>query len=220
MRLFVEINVGKEPVPDETTIYEFRHLMEKNNLGDELFCLVNIYRAENGLKVNRGTIVADTIINAPSRPRIKISYATLICIRLVKGTNGTLVCRRVSVMTAKPSRSTLLSSLPRMSMARRYWAIYCMEMKAMTGAIQPIPAYTGQKETLYQDASAAKEFTQKKGSRHRQLTTAEGTANRHKTKIHSRVEHVFTVIKRRFGINKVRYHGLIKMHTVSLQSVY
>ena len=31
------IDLGKEPVPDETTICKFRHLMEKNNLGGELF---------------------------------------------------------------------------------------------------------------------------------------------------------------------------------------
>ena len=33
MRLFVGIDLGKEPVPDETTICKFRHLMEKHNLG-------------------------------------------------------------------------------------------------------------------------------------------------------------------------------------------
>lgn len=49
MRLFVGIDLGSEPVPDETTICNFRHLMEKNNLGDELFCLANVYLVENGI---------------------------------------------------------------------------------------------------------------------------------------------------------------------------
>jgi IS5 family transposase len=71
MRLFVGIDLGNEPVPDETTICNFRHLMERNNLGDELFRLVNVYLAENGLKVNRGTIVDATIINAPSSTKNK-----------------------------------------------------------------------------------------------------------------------------------------------------
>ena len=35
MRHFVGIDLGREPVPDETTICKFRHLMEKRNLGDE-----------------------------------------------------------------------------------------------------------------------------------------------------------------------------------------
>ena len=41
MRQFVDIDLGKEPVPDETTILNFRHLMERYNLGDEMFRLVN-----------------------------------------------------------------------------------------------------------------------------------------------------------------------------------
>jgi transposase, IS5 family len=71
MRQFVGIDLGREPVPDETTICKFRHLMERHNLGDELFRLVNVYLEENGLKVSRGTIVDATIINAPSSTKNK-----------------------------------------------------------------------------------------------------------------------------------------------------
>ena len=71
MRLFVGIDLGKEPVPDETTICKFRHLMEKHNLGDELFRLVNVYLSENGLKVSPGTIVDASIINAPTPTKNK-----------------------------------------------------------------------------------------------------------------------------------------------------
>ena len=39
--------------------------MEHHNLGGELFQLVNVYLEENGLKLNRGTIVDATIIDAP-----------------------------------------------------------------------------------------------------------------------------------------------------------
>nr|WP_241087220.1 transposase [Candidatus Vondammii sp. HM_W22] len=55
MSKLVSIDLGNEPVPDETTIGNFRHLMERNNLGDELFRLVNVYLAENGMKLNRET---------------------------------------------------------------------------------------------------------------------------------------------------------------------
>ena len=49
-----------------------------------------------------------------------------------------------------------------------------------------------------------------KGSRYRKLTKAEQSANRYKSKIRSRVEHVFGVMKRQFGFTKVRYRGLDK----------
>ena len=71
MRTFVGIDLGREPVPDETTILNFRHLMEHHNLGDELFRLVNVYLEDNGMKVARGTIVDATIINAPSSTKDK-----------------------------------------------------------------------------------------------------------------------------------------------------
>ena len=71
MRQFVGIDLGEEPAPDETTIYKFRHLMERHNLGDRLFYMVNQYLKENGLKVSRGTIVDASIINAPSSTKNK-----------------------------------------------------------------------------------------------------------------------------------------------------
>ena len=65
MRNFVGIDLGREPAPDETTICKVRHLMEKHNLGDQLFHLVNDYLKENGQQVSRGTIVDASIITAP-----------------------------------------------------------------------------------------------------------------------------------------------------------
>lgn len=66
MRVFVGIDLGAEPAPDETTICKFRHVLETHNLGEQLFALVRKYLAENGLKVAGGTIVDATIIAAPS----------------------------------------------------------------------------------------------------------------------------------------------------------
>ncbi|KFI19186.1 transposase [Nitrosococcus oceani C-27] len=63
--------MGNEPVPDETTLCSFCHLMERNNLGDELFPVVNVCLTENGMKLNRGTMVDATIINAPSSTKNK-----------------------------------------------------------------------------------------------------------------------------------------------------
>jgi IS5 family transposase len=76
-----------------------------------------------------------------------------------------------------------------------------------------------QKEALNHYVSLAKEFTQKKASRYRQLTKAEQSANRHKSKIRSTVEHVFGVMKRQCGFAKDRNGGLIRMLTVYLPNV-
>ena len=66
MRRFVGIDLGREAVPDETTILHFRHLLERRHLAKALFDRVNAYLAERGLRVAGGTIVDATIIAAPS----------------------------------------------------------------------------------------------------------------------------------------------------------
>ena len=66
MRQFVGIDLGHEPVPDETTICKFRHLLESHQLGEQLFAGIDTYLAAHGMKVSRGTIVDATIISAPS----------------------------------------------------------------------------------------------------------------------------------------------------------
>ena len=65
LRHFVGIDLGREPVPDETTICKFRHLLEAHQVGAQLFARIGEYLAEQGLQVNRGTIVDATIISAP-----------------------------------------------------------------------------------------------------------------------------------------------------------
>jgi IS5 family transposase len=71
MRQFAGIDLGDEAARDETTICKFRHLMERHNLGDPLFHLVNQCLHEKGLKVNRGTIVDASIITAPASTQNK-----------------------------------------------------------------------------------------------------------------------------------------------------
>lgn len=66
MRRFVGIDLGRERVPDETTICKFRHLLEQHDLERGLFEQVHRHLERQGMKVSRGTIVDATIINAPS----------------------------------------------------------------------------------------------------------------------------------------------------------
>jgi IS5 family transposase len=213
MRQFVGIDLGKEPVPDETTILNFRHLMERHNLGDEMFRLVNVYLAENGLKVNRGTIVDATIIDAPTSTKNKDKARDPDMHQTRKGNqwyfgmkahigvdNQTKLIHSIAVTAANVHDSQLLGDL-----------LHGDETRVWGDS-----AYTGQKKLLYEKSPDAKDFTQKKGSRYRKLTEAEQSANRYKSKTRSRVEHVFGVMKRQFGFTKVRYRGLDK----NAQSVF
>ena len=54
------------PLPDETTIMNFRHLLERHGSGGTLFGAINAHLAAQGHRLQTGTIVDASIIAAPS----------------------------------------------------------------------------------------------------------------------------------------------------------
>lgn len=55
-----------ERVPDETTILNFRRLLEKYELAGCILAVINGYLGDRGLALRQGTIVDATLIHAPS----------------------------------------------------------------------------------------------------------------------------------------------------------
>ncbi|MAY36392.1 MAG: IS5/IS1182 family transposase [Spongiibacteraceae bacterium] len=207
MRTFARIDLGEEPVPDETTICKFRHLMERHNLGDQLFYLVNQYLQENGLKVNRGTIVDASIINAPSSTKNKKKQRDPEMHQTRKGNqwyfgmkahvgvdSKTKLIHHVVATAANVHDSVVLGDLLHGD-ERRVWGD---------------SAYTGKGDVIADHAPKARDFTQRKGSRHVILSDSERLKNRSKSKVRAKVEHVFGVMKGQFGFTKARYKGLSK----------
>lgn len=66
MRAFAGLDAGVDAIPDETTILNFRHLLEGNGLAAAIFAEVNGLLAERGLLLRQGTLVDATLIAAPS----------------------------------------------------------------------------------------------------------------------------------------------------------
>ena len=65
MRRFARLS-GLDNVPDETTILNFRRLLETHGLAESIFERVNAHLARKGQSLKAGTIVDATIIAAPS----------------------------------------------------------------------------------------------------------------------------------------------------------
>jgi len=55
-----------ERIPDETTILNFRRLLEKHQLAAGILAVINGYLGDRGLSLRQGTIVDATLIHAPS----------------------------------------------------------------------------------------------------------------------------------------------------------
>ena len=65
VRRFAGLSLA-EALPDETTILNFRHLLERHELGKGLLDEINAHLESQGLRLREGTIVDASIIEAPS----------------------------------------------------------------------------------------------------------------------------------------------------------
>ena len=90
-RDFCHVDLGREGVPDATTLLNFRHLLETHQLGAAIFAKVGELLLANGLKLCGGTIVDATIqLPHPARPRTWVKRGIPKCTKPTKLVNGTL----------------------------------------------------------------------------------------------------------------------------------
>lgn len=207
MREFAGIDLGNEAAPDESTILQFRHLMEARDFGAELLRLVNVNLEEKGLKVARGTIVDATIINAPSSTKNQDGKRDPEMCQTQKGNqwyfglkahigvdSDNKLVHSAAVTAANVHDSQLLADL-----------LHGEETRVWGDS-----AYTGQAEVLAEHAPNAQDFTHARARRNAPLTEEDKRKNRTKSKVRAKVEHVFRVLKCQFGFTRVRYRGLDK----------
>ena len=64
MRAFAGLELGRDAIPDETTILNFRHLLERHDLTKAIFAAVAEHLAAKGELLRGGTIVDATLIAA------------------------------------------------------------------------------------------------------------------------------------------------------------
>jgi IS5 family transposase len=207
MRDFAGIDLGEEAAPDETTILNFRHLLEAKVMGAELLRLVNVHLAENGLKVSRGTIVDASIINAPSSTKNLDQARDPDMHQTGKGNQWYF---GMKLHIGVDSKTKLVHSAVATAANVHDSQVVDDLLHGKETRVWGDSAYTGQTEAMRRAAPCAQDFTQHKASRHHVLSAQERSRNRTKSKVRSRVEHVFHVLKSRFGFSKVRYRGLEK----------
>ena len=208
-REFCHIDLGRERVPDATTLLHFRHLLEANHLGAALFAKVGELLLANGMKLSGGTIVDATLIAAPpsTKNRDKTRDPEMhqakkgnewhFGMKLHIGTDSkTGLVHSASVTAANVHDSHEVPNLLHGEETRFYGD------SAYRGKVQ--------RERLKTIAPKAKDFTNKRAYRNSPLTEADKVANRRKSSVRSKVEHPFLTLKRLWGFAKVRYRGLAK----------
>lgn len=71
MRTFMHIDFNEQQVPDATTLLKFRHMLEKNKIGENIFTDVKNRLDEAGLIMHGGTVVDASLIAAPKSTKNK-----------------------------------------------------------------------------------------------------------------------------------------------------
>jgi IS5 family transposase len=96
MRRFAGIDLISERIPDEATILAFRHLLEKHNLGKQIFETVKAHVKANGMAMKQGTIIDATLIAAPSSTRTRRGRGILRCTRPRRAISGITAARKAT----------------------------------------------------------------------------------------------------------------------------
>lgn len=207
MRRFAGIDLGQEAVPDETTVLNFRHLLEKHKLGKTLLTATNRYLHENGIKIAKGTIVDATIINAPSSTKNKDGKRDPEMHQTKKGQQWYFGMKaHVAVDSKTKLIHTILASAA--NVADRDALPYLLHGKETR--VWGDQAYRGQKAAITKVAKRARDFTNQRYRWGSRVDEGIRAMNRRKSSVRSKVEHAIGVIKRVFGFQKVRYRGLAK----------
>ena len=212
MRRFAGIDMLSDRIPDETTILAFRHLLEKHNLGEQIFETVKAHLKDRGMAMKQGTIIDATLIAAPSSTKNKAGERDPEMHQTKKGNQWYF---GMKIHAGVDKDSGLIHSV----------VTTAANVHDLTPAAELLH---GEEEVVYADAGyqgiakrpemAGKttEFrvAMRPGKRRALPDTPDGrlqdlveTAKAH---IRAKGEHPFRVIKQQFGFQKTRLRGMVK----------
>jgi transposase, IS5 family len=213
---FLKIDLIGDKVPDETTILNFRHLLEKHSLSKTLFNQINSYLEEHNLLLKEGTAIDATLISAPTSTKNKDKKRDPEMSSTKKGENyyfgmkahigvqsrGKPIIHSLEGSTAKDHDSTKTEEL----------------LHGNETDIFADKAY---------DNKEIKQFCRKnnifygitnKAKPKQKLSNKQKKRNRLFASVRAKVEHPFQIIKCQWNYRKVRYRGLKKniaqLHTL------
>jgi transposase, IS5 family len=186
-RDFCGIDLGRERVPDATTLLNFRHLLEEHRIGAVLFAKIGELLLANGMKLSGGTIVDATLIAAPPSTKNASGERDPQMHQSKKGNQWHF---GMKLHIGVDSQSGLIHSASvtagNVHDSQELPNLLHSEETRLYGD----SAYRGAKlrEQLKDLAPKAKDFTNKRAYRSRPLTEADKETNRRKSSVRSKVE--------------------------------
>jgi IS5 family transposase len=205
-------------IPDETTILNFRHLLEEYDLAEDILKQVNTHLTRKGLLLKRGSIVDATIIAAPSSTKNAEGERDPEMHQTKKGNQWHFGMKAhigvdadsglVHTVTTTPANESDVEQVADLLHGKEE---HVYADSGYRGAASRVDREDLQWHIAARPSDIAK--------------MAEGRAKarvqkqeHRKASVRAKVEHPFRVIKRQFGLLKVRFRGLEKntAHVITL----
>ncbi len=211
-----------ERIPDETTILNFRRLLEKHELAAGILAVINGYLGDRGLSLRQGTIVDATLINAPSSTKNKEGKRDPEMHQTKKGQQYYFGMKaHIGVDAESGLVHSVVGTAANVADISQVDKLLHGE-ENMVGAdagytgVEKRPEHDGRK-VIWQ--VAARRSTYKKLDKRSALYKAKRKIEKAKAQVRAKVEHPFRVIKRQFGYVKTRFRGLAK-NTAQLVTLF
>jgi transposase, IS5 family len=211
LRAFAGLDAGVDRMPDETTILNFRHLLEERHLAEGLFQEVVALLTERGFILRQGTIVDATLIAAPPSTKNRDRKRDPDMTSSKKGNDWHFGMKaHIGVDTAQGLVHTVEGTTGKIS-------DYVMADTLLHGDEATAHGDRGYHDKTRtpdavpdEDAAGPRWYVPFKRARGQETTDEEKRINRILAGIRATVEHPFRILKCQFGYRKVRYRGLFK----------
>lgn len=221
IRQFLGISLGKNPVPDATTLLRFRRLLETHELTPCIFAAIKQHLADKGLFLKEGTIVDATLISAPPSTKNNEKQRDPEMHQTKKGNQYYFGMKaHIGVDADSGMVHSLVTTAANVHDVTQTHALLHGEEKSIHGD----SGYRGAEKREENKAKKLDWYIAMRPGKRRVLTNRLSDqfleeAEQVKSKIRSKVEHPFQIVKVRFGYRKTRYRGLAK-NTAQLFSLF
>ena len=223
IQMFMGIDLGRDAVPDATTLLRFRRLLETHGLTQQIFAAVNYQLASKGLYLKEGTVVDATIIAAPPSTKNKSKSRDPQMRSTKKGNQYYFGMKaHIGADAASGLVHTLVTTAANVHDVNQAHALLHGEEQQVYGD----SGYLGadkREENKDKDVEWVVAMRHGKRRKLRDSGTEEGQLadkiEKLKSRIRAKVEHPFYWVKVHFGHRKTRYRGLAK-NTAHLYSLF
>ena len=212
-RKFMGINFVDEQVPDATTLLKFRHLLEKNHLGEQMFKAISYVLDQGGAMMKGGTIVDATIINAPSSTKNEEKARDPEMHQTKKGNEWRFGMKcHIGVDAGSGYVHTITATSANVHDITETHNLLREDDEVVYGdsgylGVQKRPEIAGNDHFKDIDFRITRRPTSLPKVSDNAINWERYIDNR-KSSVRSKVEHAFHIIKNRFGFTKVRYRDI------------